>query len=246
MRTIILTLLTIVLTASAALATTVNADGHTYISASLNKNYDFIRNSNGSSDGGSNHINIVDYILNGRLNAGNHTYTLMNGTLNANPTDTWFANGAVSLMVDEIAGYATSNTFGFYTFGSNNVAIKTQLYAGTDSKTVNANKSFILSSPTEFGFYLGVPNAGNTYFTEASRNIAGEIHAAIFQVDNSNTYILGFEDLRLCNSDKDYQDMIVSVTINSAPVPEPGTMMLLGLGMLGLAVYGKRRMNKEA
>jgi hypothetical protein len=30
-----------------------------------------------------------------------------------------------------------------------------------------------------------------------------------------------------------------------APVPEPGTMMLLGIGMLGLAVYGKRRMNKE-
>lgn len=28
------------------------------------------------------------------------------------------------------------------------------------------------------------------------------------------------------------------------PVPEPGTMMLLGIGMLGMAVYGKRRMNK--
>jgi hypothetical protein len=27
-------------------------------------------------------------------------------------------------------------------------------------------------------------------------------------------------------------------------VPEPGTMMLTGIGMLGLAVYGKRRMNK--
>jgi choice-of-anchor C domain-containing protein len=37
-----------------------------------------------------------------------------------------------------------------------------------------------------------------------------------------------------------------NVRVDTAPVPEPGTMMLLGLGMLGLAVFGKRRMNKEA
>lgn len=39
---------------------------------------------------------------------------------------------------------------------------------------------------------------------------------------------------------------LMVVSSNSAAVPEPGTMMLMGLGMFGLAIYGKRRMNKEA
>lgn len=244
MRTIILALLTLVMTASGALAITVNVDG-TIVTNSVPINsaasYEFINSSNGSSDTGINHINIVDYILSGRLGAGDHTYTLVNGTKNLTPTDTWFANGAVSVIINEIAGYASTNTFGYYLMNGT----RQQLFAGSDNSTTPQH-SFSLASPSEFGFYLGVPNTGNTYYTEASRNLADEIHAAIFQVDQSNTYILGFEDLRLCSSDKDYQDMIVSVTINSAPVPEPGTMVLLGFGMLVLAVYGKRRMNKEA
>ena len=32
----------------------------------------------------------------------------------------------------------------------------------------------------------------------------------------------------------------------TSSVPEPGTMMLLGLGIFGLAIFGKRRMNKDA
>ena len=39
---------------------------------------------------------------------------------------------------------------------------------------------------------------------------------------------------------------IASASINGTVVPEPGTMALLGFGMLGLAIFGKRRMNKEA
>lgn len=48
----------------------------------------------------------------------------------------------------------------------------------------------------------------------------------------------------------DYRIEWASLEVDTAcippapPVPEPGTMMLLGFGMLGMAIYGKRRMNK--
>ncbi|WP_236026060.1 PEP-CTERM sorting domain-containing protein [Geomonas azotofigens] len=45
---------------------------------------------------------------------------------------------------------------------------------------------------------------------------------------------------------KEVKQIDFSYLKETPPVPEPGTVMLLGVGMLGLAVFGKRRMNKEA
>ena len=36
------------------------------------------------------------------------------------------------------------------------------------------------------------------------------------------------------------------VEIDNNPVPEPGTFILLGAGLFGLAIFAKRRMNKDA
>jgi len=76
------------------------------------------------------------------------------------------------------------------------------------------------------------------YLTQMATAVAnGNDQAATFM---SLTFSPGLSELINSGSGS------TSITGTVAPVPEPGTMVLLGCGMLGLAIYGKRRMNKEA
>ena len=53
-----------------------------------------------------------------------------------------------------------------------------------------------------------------------------------------------FDSFELISTDWAFEVDNIAVGNASAPVPEPGPMVLLGLGMAGLALYGKRRQNK--
>jgi hypothetical protein len=93
-----------------------------------------------------------------------------------------------------------------------------------------------------------------TFYSDPALNSDGQDHMVTFRVTNLlNTYVIAFEDLPIGNpltrggssvtGDQDYNDLVVQVT-NAAPVPEPGTMFLLAVGSLGLAVTLRKRLNR--
>lgn len=179
-------------------------------------------------------------------------------------------------MIIEIAGMKNINNFGIYDSSNSSnhaelfkgtdtagakVALTFGTYAGGNNLAVVnmntlASTLYNFNSQT-FGFYFN--NTVDTFLSDTTKNADQFDHMVAYQGTGQlvkippattytpwleNEYILGFEDT-YGGGDHDYNDMVLMVE-SVAPVPEPGTMMLLGIGMLGLAVYGKRRMNKEA
>jgi hypothetical protein len=150
---------------------------------------------------------------------------------------------SLAAMEIEIAGYAPYNTFGWYdttmSFGGSNIHI---IFDGAASSSA----STYFTPSLNYGFYLWSPQNGGEYFlTESSKSSVdqGYQHFAVFQEPVSDTYWIGMEDLKFgkipgrCgyyDSDKDYNDMVVKISPVPA-VPEPTTMILLGLGLIGLA-----------
>jgi len=185
----------------------------------------------------------------------------------------WMVTGtgnASATMIIEIAGNAGINSFGVYNgsnfatlftgpavqgdraslfvYSSGNIGILQQ------SSGIYTTYNGFLSS-NDFGFFM--MSDGITWFSENARNSDQGDHMVAFQGKddwvqlpsaytgrwNSNEYILAWEDLNMSGSDRDYNDMVVMVE-SVTPVPEPGTLVLLGSGLIGLASYGRKKFRR--
>jgi len=132
------------------------------------------------------------------------------------------------------------------------------LYAiaqGYDSAIVANRPAYTYSSYTPY-------NPAQGYNAPADGSVRGRLPVGLLDTPTSNS--LGDVAYTATNTAITFdfasapitfgEDFIIGYTVTCAndviyeevPVPEPGTLVLFGFGLIGLAIYGKRRMNKEA
>lgn len=116
-----------------------------------------------------------------------------------------------------------SSVFGYYTSGSVSsfVPLFTPATSTNFPTATHFNEgqkvTFTIALPHNISFAIAVPQtASSSVFRTSENNLnIGGLDQMVAYRTGDNTFIVAFEDLKLDESDKDYNDIIVKITINS-------------------------------
>jgi len=126
----------------------------------------------------------------------------------------------------------------FFTLTANGLALNSNYTVAATLAFDSPNISATGSGGGNFTTLFGIISGGTLTWNNNSL-------PDVFTV-GGNKISVDFEDLKGFGNTAMVHAFITNEGGGAAPVPEPNTMILLGAGLLGLAIYGKRRMNNEA